>query len=82
MAKGLATSARTLQRTLRDEGSSFAALLDQARAATARAYLRDPALSLAEIAWLLGFSDQSTFSRAFKRWTGATPGAFRTSSEP
>ncbi|MCC6876380.1 MAG: AraC family transcriptional regulator [Sandaracinaceae bacterium] len=82
VARTLATSVRTLQRNLRDEGSSFASLLDDARAATARAYLHDPALSLAEIAWLLGFSDQSTFSRAFKRWTGATPGAFRASPEP
>ena len=77
VARRVGMSARTLQRSLRAEGMSFAALLDDARRATACAYLGDPQISLAEIAWLLAFADQSTFARAFKRWTGVTPGAWR-----
>jgi AraC-like DNA-binding protein len=77
IAKVLAVSDRTLQRRLADEGTSFGAVLDDARSALARAFIRDREVSLAEVAWLLGFSDQSTFTRAFKRWTGAAPGEWR-----
>ena len=77
LAKRLAMSERTLQRRLGEEGSSFATLLDQARNALARSYVGDPELALAEVAWLVGFADQSTFSRAFKRWTGEAPGTWR-----
>jgi AraC-like DNA-binding protein len=77
IAKRLATSERTLQRRLKESGQSVAGLLDEARAATAKAHLADPAMSLADIAFLLHFSDQSAFTRAFRRWTGQTPGAFR-----
>lgn len=77
IAKRLATSERTLQRRLKESGQSVAGLLDEVRAATAKAHLADPAISLAEIAFLLHFSDQSAFTRAFRRWTGQTPGAFR-----
>jgi AraC-like DNA-binding protein len=77
ISKRLATSERTLQRRLREEGTTLAALHAEVRSATARAHLTDPALSLAEIAFLLGFADQSAFSRAFRRWTGESPGAWR-----
>jgi AraC-like DNA-binding protein len=77
LAKRLGLSARSLQRKLANEGTSFASLVDDARSALARAYLRDSSLGLTEIALLLGFADQSTFTRAFKRWTGDAPGAFR-----
>lgn len=77
VARQLGTSERTLQRRLREHDLSFAQLLDEAREALARAHLRDPALSLVEVAWLLGFSDQSAFTRAFRRWTGRPPGAWR-----
>ncbi|MCZ7685529.1 MAG: AraC family transcriptional regulator [Sandaracinaceae bacterium] len=77
VAKRLATSERTLQRRLREEEVTFAALADDARAGLARSYLRERDLSLAEVAFLLGFADQSTFTRAFRRWTGVAPGAFR-----
>lgn len=77
VAKRLATSERTLQRRLKERGLTFAGLLDEARFALARAHLRDPQVALAEIAWLLGFSDQSAFTRAFRRWAGETPGAWR-----
>ncbi|MFN0253857.1 MAG: helix-turn-helix domain-containing protein, partial [Kofleriaceae bacterium] len=77
IARSLGTSERTLQRRLSEAGQTFANLLDETRAATAKAHLRDPAMSLSSIAFLLGFADQSAFTRAFRRWTGATPSAFR-----
>lgn len=73
VARELGLSARSLQRHLRELGSSFNALADEVREATAWLYLRQPDLALAEVAFLLGFADQSAFHRAFKRWTGLTP---------
>ncbi len=73
VARELAMSERTLQRHLADLGYTFNALADEVREATARLYLEQPDMALAEMAYLLGFADQSTFHRAFKRWTGITP---------
>jgi AraC-like DNA-binding protein len=70
-------SERTLQRHLAQAGLSFQALLDRSRQHLAEAYLRDPRLELAEIALLLGYSEQSAFQRAFKQWTGQTPRQWR-----
>lgn len=78
-ARALATSERSLHRRLAEEGTSFGALLDECRASLARRYLADPHLSIDEIAFLLGYSEASTFQRAFRRWTGEAPGAFRRS---
>ena len=80
LARELHMSVRTLQRRLDDEGTSFAALLDQAKHRHARALVDDRQLSLPEIAALLGFGEVASFSRAFKRWTGSAPGAYRTRS--
>jgi AraC-like DNA-binding protein len=77
VARELAISARSLQRHLRDLGYSYNALADDVRAATARLYLEQPDVAIAEVAYLLGFADQSTFNRAFKRWTGFTPARSR-----
>lgn len=77
VARDLGTSARSLQRHLHDLGYSFDALADEVRAATAQLYLGQPDIAVAEVAYLLGFADQSTFHRAFKRWTGCTPARFR-----
>lgn len=77
VARALGFGARTLQRRLDAEGTSFAALVDETRAQTARALLADRQVALSEIAFLLGFSEQSAFTRAFKRWTGETPAAAR-----
>lgn len=77
VATALRVSARTLQRRLRDEGTSFETLLDETRFGLASSYLRDPTLGIAEIAWLIGFTEISAFYRAFRRWTGTTPGAYR-----
>lgn len=62
---------------LSQRGLSFRSFIDDIRHALALGYARDPSLSLVDIAYLLGFSEQSSFQRAFKRWTGKTPGEFR-----
>ena len=77
VAAALRMSARTLQRRLGDEGLRFSAISDDVRERAARGLLDDPALSLVEVAYRLGFSDLAAFSRAFKRWTRMPPGAYR-----
>jgi AraC-like DNA-binding protein len=72
VAKRLGMTSRSLQRRLKDEGTSFQAVRDTTRQELARRYL-DAKLSIAEISFLLGFSEPSAFFRAFKRWTGLTP---------
>jgi AraC-like DNA-binding protein len=76
-ARALGTSGRSLQRHLQELGYSYNALADEVRAATARLYLEQPDVAIAEVAYLLGFADQSSFNRAFKRWTGHTPARAR-----
>jgi AraC-like DNA-binding protein len=76
-AKQMAMSPRTLQRRLREHGVSYADLLDSTRAGAAKSYLSDRQISVAEVAYLLGFSEQSSFNHAFKRWTGQAPTEFR-----
>lgn len=70
-------SPRSLQRRLADAGLGFRQLLDDTRQHLAEAYLREPGLDLAEIALLLGYSEQSAFTRAFRQWTRATPAQWR-----
>ena len=71
-------SPRTLQRRLRKEDTSFAELLDKFRHRMATALLEDHELAIYEIAFLLGYSEPSTFYRAFRRWTDTSPQEFRT----
>ena len=77
IAKRLNKSVSTLQRQLSAEGTTFREIQDGTRQTLAEEYVRDGKHSLAQIAYLLGFSDQSNFSRAFKRWSGATPSEFQ-----
>mgnify|MGYP006207581605 CR=1 FL=1 len=70
-------SPQTLRRHLREEGTSFQALKDELRRDIAIYHLGRADLSLLEIAEQLGFSEPSAFHRAFKKWTGLTPGAYR-----
>ena len=79
VARRLAISSRTLRRRLEDLGTSFRELVDATRADLARSYIRDRRMPLAEVAFMLGFSEPSTFHRAFKRWTNVTPAAWRAS---
>lgn len=75
--RALGMSGRSLQRRLRDDGLTWSRLVDDVRLRLARMHLADPGISIAEVAFLLGFSEQSAFTRAFKRWTGETPAASR-----
>lgn len=77
VARRLGVSERTLQRRLADEGSSFQEVLDTTRRSAAEALLRSGRHSLADVAFLTGFSEQSAFTRAAKRWFGQPPGALR-----
>ncbi|MDH5325497.1 MAG: AraC family transcriptional regulator [Gammaproteobacteria bacterium] len=77
IAKKLHMSPRTLQRRLDENGIAYADLLDEVRADLAKNKLQACELSLTEIGFLLGFSEQSAFTRAFKRWTGKTPLEYR-----
>ncbi len=77
IARTVGMSARTLQRRLADEGHSFAGLVDALRADMARRFVKDPLLSVGEMAGRLGYADTTTFLRAFKRWTGTTPKRLR-----
>lgn len=76
-AKRLGVSTRTLQRQLRKEKRSFCAVQDSSRETYAYELLAQPDRSLAEVSYMLGFSEQSAFHRAFRRWTGTTPSAWR-----
>jgi AraC-like DNA-binding protein len=77
VARDLAMSSRTLQRRLAAEGLSYHELLDRVRRETAETCLADSSLAIAEVAYLTGYSEPAAFHRAFRRWTGVTPQAFR-----
>lgn len=78
VARQLKMSERTLRRHLTHENTSFRGLVDCARRQRAEHLLRHRRAALSEVSFLCGFHDQSTFSRAFRRWNGMTPGVFRT----
>ena len=80
IASDLAMSARTLQRRLSRQGRSFQDIVDKARMDLSRRLLAETTYSLGEIAFLTGFSEQSSFTRAFKRWAGQTPRSYRLSA--
>lgn len=77
LARALNLSERTLQRRLAEEGCSYQQLLADTRRQLAEQHLRDGRLPAAEIALLLGYSEPSVFFRAFRQWTGLTPGEYR-----
>jgi AraC-like DNA-binding protein len=77
VARSLYMSSRNLQRQLQSAGTTFNTLLNEIRQDLAQKYLRDQDTSMTEIAFLLGFSESSAFSRAFKRWLGVTPTQYR-----
>jgi len=80
IARDLGMSERTLYRRLAQEGLTFRDVLSEAQSSLAQELLRDSSNSIAEIAFLTGFSEQSTFSRAFKRWVGQAPAQYRQQS--
>lgn len=77
LASQMRTSARTLQRRLSEEGSTFQAVLDETRRELAMGYLTRTQKSVEEISYLLAYRDPNSFYRAFQSWTGMTPGAAR-----
>jgi AraC-like DNA-binding protein len=77
IAKQMSMSARTLQRRLKEEDTSYQDLIDEMRRELSLQYLRESSMAICEVAYLLGFSEPSAFHRAFRRWTGTTPNAFR-----
>jgi AraC-like DNA-binding protein len=80
VARALATSVRSLQRSLGEAGSSYQQLVDLARKDAAERYLATSTFSIGEIAYLLGYSEAAAFNRAFRRWHQSTPQAFRAQS--
>ena len=77
IAGSMHMSRRTLQRKLAEAETSYQQLVDETRRELALRYVEDPARSLTEITFLLGFSGQSAFTRAFRRWTGNSPSDYR-----
>jgi AraC-like DNA-binding protein len=77
IAKYLGLSDRSLHRRLAEHGLSFKGLTEQTRRELAKGLVCDEQHSLAEVAFLTGFSEQSSFTRAFKRWFGTTPASYR-----
>ncbi|MFG0381806.1 AraC family transcriptional regulator [Pseudomonas sp. zbq_18] len=77
LAHGLHLSLRSLQRHLSEEGSSYEQVLAETRHALALQHLQALDCSISEVAYLLGFADSSSFSRAFKRWSGQSPSQYR-----
>ena len=80
VAKAMEMSARTMHRKLADEGTTFRVVLDQFRHETAVTLLDTRRHTIAEVAFLLGYSELSAFYRAFRRWTGRSPARLRDSS--
>jgi AraC-like DNA-binding protein len=78
----MAMTPQTLRRRLHDEGHGYQALKDALRRDTAIDHLSRPELTLVDIAQRLGFSEPSTFHRAFKKWTGVAPGEYRSTRLP
>ena len=77
IARDLGYSRQTLYRRLKAEGTTYEKLLDGLRRRLALRLVREQGLSVKEAAYRLGFSDPAAFSRAFKRWTGTSPGEMR-----
>jgi AraC-like DNA-binding protein len=77
VATRLGLTERTLRRRLEAQGTSFRALAEEVIAPLAKRYLRESALTIADVAERLGYSEPASFVRAFRRWTGTTPEAYR-----
>ena len=81
VAESLNMSARTLQRRLSDENTTYKSVLEDTRRQLAERFIRDRTLTLNEITYLLGFSEISSFSRSFRRWTGMAPTVYRQAAD-
>jgi len=81
VCRKLGNSSRTLQRKLREEGTSYQELLEEIQRDLSEFYLQKPETAICEVAYLLDFSQSSAFHRAFRHWTGLTPKTFRRTQE-
>ena len=79
IARDLHMSRRSLQRRLAEADAGYQSLVDDTRRDMALTYIQDPAKSATDITFLLGYSQQSVFTRAFRRWTGMSPSEYRAS---
>jgi len=79
LASDLHMSRRSLQRRLAEADASYQSLVDDTRRDMALRYIEDPAKSATDITFLVGYSQQSAFTRAFRRWTGMSPSEYRAS---
>ena len=77
LAREMATSVRTLQRRLKEEGLSYSELQNDVRRTLALNLLENQTLALGQIAFSLGYSEVSAFNHAFRRWFGQSPGDYR-----
>ncbi len=77
VARTLGLSERTLARKLAEEGTTYEQVVDQLRQSLALEYLKEPGVSLSQIAWLLGYEEATSFNHAFRRWTGRSPSEAR-----
>ena len=77
VAKALAMSTRTLSRRLAVQETTYEEVVDQLRCRLALQYLKDPGMSLSQIAWQLGYEQSTSFNHAFRRWTGRSPSEVR-----
>ncbi|VAW53673.1 Transcriptional regulator, AraC family [hydrothermal vent metagenome] len=77
VASQLNLSERSMQRRLKEHQTTFRFLLENVREMVAKQYIKNPTNRMSDIAFLLGFSEQSAFSRAFKKWTGQSPVEYR-----
>src|SRR5262249_11683047 len=82
VARSLGMSKRTLARKLSDEKLNYSEIFEHLRRDLAVRYLDDHKLHVSKIAWLLGFSEVSAFTHAFKRWTGKTPRSYKAEIAP
>jgi AraC-like DNA-binding protein len=81
IARALGMSERTLSRKLADEGATYEEVVDQLRRSLALQYVKEPALSFSQIAWLLGYEGSTSFNHAFRRWTGCSPSIARSEEQ-
>ena len=77
VTKAVGLSTRTLSRRLADEGTTYEEVVDQLRRSLALQYVKEPSMSVSQIAWLLGYEGSTSFNHAFSRWTGRSPSAAR-----
>jgi AraC-like DNA-binding protein len=77
VAKAVALSMRTFSRRLADEGVTYEEVVDQLRRSLALQYIKEPSVSVSQIAWLLGYEGSTSFNHAFRRWTGQSPSTAR-----